>query len=406
MLFYFDVKTKITKLTIFLLIIGNTIIGKPFASLRIDFIYINEFLLAVLFILFYKKNISFLFKVIILLIIPLYQILIKDYYFVDVLRDFALFYYPIVVFLTLGFDNKLLDMTKELLNRLIFIIPYLPLIYLINKILFDNLRFTEIVVFSLIFYFQEDTSKFKNYQKYIFYIFFFISVLQHRSSILTVIVIFTFLYLKGKISRQDIIKILLSILIVISLASSTDNISSLEFKKATEDVVEIFEPPTNCSEYFKNNPKPDEGYSETEVCDWTNIEWRLTLWKAGFYHIFDNGNYLFRNTFGENIVQKLYNKRIIPQYMYYQNIENGLRNLHNSFLTLFYRIGLIPSFLIFFAFLYYLSNLKNFEWFMLLILIQTFFDPILDGPVFSIPYFWILFYQIKKDMTNLNKEIN
>ena len=115
---------------------------------------------------------------------------------------------------------------------------------------------------------------------------------------------------------------------------------------------------------------------------------------------------MFRNTFGENIVQKLYNKRIIPQYMYHQNVEDGLRNLHNSFLTLFYRIGLIPSFLIFFAILYYLSNLKNFEWFMLLILIQTFFDPILDGPVFSIPYYWILFYQIKKDMTNLNKEIN
>jgi len=406
MIYSFDLKIKLAKFIVFLLIIGNMVVGKPFASLRLEFLYVNEFLLAVLYLLFYKKNISYLFKIIILLTIPFYQILIKDYYFVDVLRDYALIYYPIIIYLTIGFDNKLLDITKELFDRLFLIIPYLPLIYLINKVLFDNLRFTEIVVFSLVFYFQEDTSKFKNYQKYIFYIFFFISVLQHRSSILTVVILFTFLYLKGKISKHDLIKILLSILIIFSLTSISNHLNILEIKKATEDVVEIFSPPSNCSEYYENNPKPELDYSKEEVCDWTNIEWRLTLWKAGFYHIFDNGNYLFRNTFGENIVQKLYNKRIIPQYMYYQNIENGLRNLHNSFLTLFYRIGLIPIFLVFFTFLYNLRNLKNYKWFMILILIQTFFDPILDGPVFSIPYFWILFYQIKKDMINLKKKID
>ena len=152
----YDLETKFTKLIVFLLIFGNAIVGKPFSSIRIDFVYINEILLGTLFLLFYKKNVSFLYKILVLLTIPFYQIFINDYYFVDVLRDYALIYYPIVIYLVLGFDGKLLNITKELILKSYFMIPYLPLIYLINKWLFNNLRFTEIVVFSTIFYFQEE----------------------------------------------------------------------------------------------------------------------------------------------------------------------------------------------------------------------------------------------------------
>ena len=66
----YDLETKFTKLIVFLLIFGNAIVGKPFSSIRIDFVYINEILLGTLFLLFYKKNVSFLYKILVLLTIP------------------------------------------------------------------------------------------------------------------------------------------------------------------------------------------------------------------------------------------------------------------------------------------------------------------------------------------------
>ena len=223
---------------------------------------------------------------------------------------------------------------------------------------------------------------------------------------LMVLIIFVFLYLNQRISKKEIYTILLSILIVLPLVYSSFSPNIFGLNEVSEDISEAFSPITNCTEYFESNPRSNLEYSDSEVCVYSNIEWRLTLWQAAFNNTIRSNNNLFRNTFGENIVQTLYDEELIPKYMYYRNIDNGLRNLHNSFLTLFYRIGLIPSLFIFSIFIYYLSKLKRFEWFMFLILIQTFFDPILDGPVFSIPYYWILFYQIRKNMAKLNREID
>jgi len=392
----YKLKNQLIKLVLFLLIFGNAFIGKPFAQLRFEFIYINEFLFAALFLLFYRKNINFLYQAVLLLLIPMYQVLLKNYYFIDVLKDYALIYYPVVIYLVQSFDNKLIKMTKELFQKLFFIIPYIPLLYLINKWLFNNLRFTEIVVFSTIFYFQEDTSKFKNYQKYIFYIFFFIAVFQHRSSMLMIVIVITFLYLNDKILKKELFIIFLAIVIVLPLV----------FSSVIQDIFEVLTPVTNCTSFFNENPRTDLKYSSSEVCNWTNIEWRLTLWKTASYQIIDSGNYLFRNTFGENIIKKFYDDDLLPKYMFHGNKESGLRNLHNSFLTLIYRVGLIPFCLIFYVFFNYLRNLEYFEWFMFLVLIQTFFDPIIDGPVFAIPYYWILFYKIRENLTDLEREVD
>ena len=51
----YDLETKFTKLIVFLLIFGNAIVGKPFSSIRIDFVYINEILLEHILIVLQEK---------------------------------------------------------------------------------------------------------------------------------------------------------------------------------------------------------------------------------------------------------------------------------------------------------------------------------------------------------------
>jgi len=211
-----------------------------------------------------------------------------------------------------------------------------------------------------------------------------------------IVIVITFLYLNDKILKKELFIIFLAIVIVLPLV----------FSSVIQDIFEVLTPVTNCTSFFNENPRSDLKYSSSEVCNWTNIEWRLTLWKTASYQITDSGNYLFRNTFGENIIKKFYDDDLLPKYMFHGNKESGLRNLHNSFLTLIYRVGLIPFCLIFFVFFNYLRNLKYSEWFMFFVLIQTFFDPIIDGPVFAIPYYWILFYKIRENLTDLEREVD
>ena len=118
-------------------------------------------------------------------------------------------------------------------------IPYLPLIYLINKWLFNNLRFTEIVVFSTIFYFQEEKLKFKNYQVYFLYLLFYFCI---PTQIINVNGFnnFVFLYLNQRISKKEIYTILLSILIVLPLVYSSFSPNIFGLNEVSEDISEAF----------------------------------------------------------------------------------------------------------------------------------------------------------------------
>ena len=122
---------------------------------------------------------------------------------------------------------------------------------------------------------------------------------------LMVLIIFVFLYLNQRISKKEIYTILLSILIVLPLVYSSFSPNPFGLNEVSEDISEAFSPITNCTEYFESNPRSNLDYSDSEVCTWSNIEWRLTLWQAAFNNTIRSNNNLFRNTFGENIVKAI-----------------------------------------------------------------------------------------------------
>ena len=87
----YSFKENVQTLIIFILIFGNILIGKPFASINIyNFFYISELFFG-LYILLNFKNINKIFYFIFLsLLPPLFQIYFKDLVYSGVFKDYAL----------------------------------------------------------------------------------------------------------------------------------------------------------------------------------------------------------------------------------------------------------------------------------------------------------------------------
>tara|TARA_A100001015_G_scaffold277503_1_gene336763 strand:+ start:7348 stop:8976 length:1629 start_codon:yes stop_codon:yes gene_type:complete len=133
-----------------------------------------------------------------------------------------------------------------------------------------------------------------------------------------------------------------------------------------------------------------------ELCG-NNINWRLNLWKKS---INSNGDgiagVIFGNGIGYSIPQKLVETDKLPVQCYFDSLSknNPLRNSHNSFVTFFHRFGLINFLILSF---YLFISVRNFftirkSSIIILPLIFTFFDPILDGPVSLFPFLFLIFY--------------
>ena len=103
-----------------------------------------------------------------------------------------------------------------------------------------------------------------------------------------------------------------------------------------------------------------------------------------------------RNGIGYSIPQKLVETDKLPVQCYFDSLSknNPLRNSHNSFVTFFHRFGLINFLILSF---YLFISVRNFftirkSSIIILPLIFTFFDPILDGPVSLFPFLFLIFY--------------
>ena len=89
------------------LILGNVLLGKAYANLNIfGFIYINELVIGLLIVLNVKKLKKLPYFIIILIIPPIFQIFTKNLEFKYVFQDYALIYYPIIIFLLLSSNQE------------------------------------------------------------------------------------------------------------------------------------------------------------------------------------------------------------------------------------------------------------------------------------------------------------
>ena len=132
---------------------------------------------------------------------------------------------------------------------------------------------------------------------------------------------------------------------------------------------------------------------------WTNIQWRIEIYKASIEELNPLFSNLIKNSLGENLIQNFVNDEKLPIYMFYASLSGGesstgLRNAHNTFLTGALRFGilffLITIFYLIKTSLTVFKNDKNIL-FVFLPFIQTFFDPLLDGPVLAVPFYFIFF---------------
>lgn len=128
-----------------------------------------------------------------------------------------------------------------------------------------------------------------------------------------------------------------------------------------------------------------------------NITWRITLWRKALYSENTNlTNILIGNGIGYSIPTKLINDNQLPIECYAEATMSSkpLRNAHNSFLTFYYRFGLINFMLI--SYLLYKALLKlyrsrNFS-IIIFALVTTFLDPILDSPTSLFTFCFLIFY--------------
>ena len=139
-------------------------------------------------------------------------------------------------------------------------------------------------------------------------------------------------------------------------------------------------------------------YSEYVCTD--NILWRIYLWQEA---VKDQSSSVDTILFGKGVGFSIPVGTILESdlryfcYMDSISIEPILRNAHNTFLTIYYRFGVINSLILLSALIYklILPYKKNLYSFLLSISILTFFEPVLDAPIVAIPFWFIVFSYIK-----------
>lgn len=192
---------------------------------------------------------------------------------------------------------------------------------------------------------------------------------------------------------------------------SGDNLSNINDLNTSDPFKELFEScvndgsdninDNNCQEIIK---KHDEliilkNSTYQELCG-NNITWRLNLWRKSINSSNDGlAGVIFGNGIGYSIPEKLVEMDNLPVQCYFDSIskKNPLRNSHNSFVTFFHRFGLINFLILSFYLFISIRNLFIFKKSSIIILplIFTFFDPILDSPVSLFPFLFLIFYLLK-----------
>tara|TARA_X000000368_G_scaffold883_1_gene724 strand:+ start:14150 stop:15736 length:1587 start_codon:yes stop_codon:yes gene_type:complete len=135
-----------------------------------------------------------------------------------------------------------------------------------------------------------------------------------------------------------------------------------------------------------------------------NITWRVNLWKKTLYNENSDAlNIFFGNGIGYSIPSKLISENQLPLECYTgtQDSIRPLRNAHNTYLTFFYRYGIINliliSYLLFLALIKLYKN-KNFS-IVVFSLITTSLDPILDSPIVLFTFCFLIFYLLDQNKT-------
>ena len=110
---------------------------------------------------------------------------------------------------------------------------------------------------------------------------------------------------------------------------------------------------------------------------------------------------MFGHGVGFSIPEKLINENHLPIECYQESLESGrpLRNSHNTFITFFYRFGLINLLILSFILTKSLISLIKNKSSSIIIFgfAITFLDPILDSPISLFPFCLMLFYLLDKD---------
>ena len=138
-----------------------------------------------------------------------------------------------------------------------------------------------------------------------------------------------------------------------------------------------------------------------ELCG-DNISWRIRLWEKSIINENSNLlNFMFGHGVGFSIPEKLINENHLPIECYQESLEGErpLRNSHNTFITFFYRFGLINLLILSFILTKSLISLIKTKSSSIIIFgfAITFLDPILDSPISLFPFCLMLFYLLDKD---------
>ena len=300
-------KTKLNFLfssIIFVLIYGNSLLNKSFASLKIgEFFYINELLIFVLFLLSKNKLKQSFCYFIVLIPITLYSTLINNFEIYNVLKDFALLYYPFVIVVILISNPSFCEFVINNILKFKKAIPFMPFYLFIFYSITDlEMRMTEAVCFSILFYFSAEflmDKKFQTSKQLLFYTFLFVLSYQHRSSQLVILILLIFMFVSKDIKnvyRQISIGLAFSLIIlsffpeelinresyrnfnsVNTRYTEIVNFQEIDCKNSSDNLIaaeEYFE-----FEYDLSTTFPEDYFKYS--CGWSNIQWRLVIWSAG-----------------------------------------------------------------------------------------------------------------------------
>lgn len=143
-------------------------------------------------------------------------------------------------------------------------------------------------------------------------------------------------------------------------------------------------------------------FIDNNICT-SNLQWRLSLWKYNLDYLSNNKLNFFIGTGVGIEIPRLVVTNDITEYVCYEESINStypLRNSHNSFLTLLTRFGIFNFLIIFWLLYSYFLKSKNLRIIFLFFIFQiiTFFEPVLDSPNISIPFWFVMFSKYNQNL--------
>lgn len=274
---------------------------------------------------------------------------------------------------------------------------------------FDYLKASDLVIFFIFFAYNFIKSEFSDSRKFnmlfLLYCFFYLPLIMHKSRGASIaFVLFTFFILRLFLKKKYSLKFysITLFLITLSFITSSFIVSKSPIQLSEIDDKVIYVSTGRYQKPLQNTPQNTDDYpvfyfeNNRFYSSDGNFNWRLQIWQDVAFDLKNNNNLLIG--YG-------YNEKIPAMNEIYRSGNDGTNeNVHNHFINILARGGLIHLFLfLFFYFVIFLNekrknNLNLFFIIFIPAMLTSFFDASMENA-----HYPLIFYFLLGNLSNLKE---